>query len=93
MKWTPTGKLVMIRLHTTGSTLLLEGSDIQYNGLAEVLAIGDQVTTVQVGDEVVINGPAGIISHKELGEHIGLIPEPLVLAKRTDWKSGEVTES
>lgn len=85
MKWKPVGKMVLIKLHTKGSVLDLSGSDVQYNGLADVLGVGENVEqSILVGDTVMINGPQGIIAHSELGEHIALIPAALVLAKRAN---------
>lgn len=79
MKWQPLGKYVLVRLHTKGSQLLLEG-DVQYNGLGEVLEVGPEVEHVQVGDTVLLNGPQGLIAHVELGEHVALVAAPFVLA-------------
>lgn len=81
--WVPLGKYVLVRLHTKGSALLLEG-DVQYNGLGEVLGVGADVEGVSVGDTVLLNGPQGLIAHAELGEHVALVAGPLVLAKRVE---------
>lgn len=89
MSWQPVGKLVLVRLHFTGSALDLSGSDIRYNGLADVLAVGPDVTGLHVGAVVMLNGPQGIIAHKELGENVALVPSALVLAQQVD----EVRES
>jgi len=87
MSWKPLGKYALVRLHTVGSMLELSG-DVQYNGLATVLAVGEEVKTLAEGDVVLLNGPAGIIGTKtlgtEVGPHTGLVAVPLVLAKRED---------
>lgn len=85
MNWKPLGKFVLVRLHTQGSSLLLEG-DVQYNGLGDVLAVvpGADGGEIAVGDVVLLNGPQGLIAHKELGEHIALVAGPLVLARRIE---------
>jgi len=87
MIWKPLGKYALVRLHTVGSVLELSG-DVQYNGLATVLAVGEEVHTLAEGDVVLLNGPAGIIAAKmldaEVGPHTGLVAVPLVLAKRDD---------
>lgn len=83
--WQPLGKLVLVRLHKTGSALQLDTSDINYNGLATVLDIGPEVAApVAVGDVVMLNGPQTIIAHKELGEDIALCPSPVLLARRVE---------
>lgn len=84
MSWRPLGKFVLVRLHTTGSVLDLSNSDIRYNGLGEVIGVGADVEGVSVGDTVLLNGPQGIIAHEQLGEHIGLVAAPLVLARRVE---------
>jgi hypothetical protein len=89
MSWKPLGKYALVRLHTQGSVLELTG-DVQYNGLATVLAVGDEVKTLAEGDVVLLNGPAGIIAAKtleeEVGPHTGLVAVPLVLARRErEW--------
>ena len=87
MSWKPLGKYALVQLHTVGSVLELSG-DVQYNGLATVLAVGEEVKTLDEGDVVLLNGPTGIIATKvldtEVGLHTGLVAVPLVLAKRED---------
>ncbi len=82
MNWIPLGKYVLVHLHKRGSDLVL-GDDVAYNGLADVIAVGREVEQeVNVGDVVILNGPQGLIAHKELGDDIALVAAPLVLAKR-----------
>jgi len=85
MSWKPLGKYALVQLHTHGSLLELQG-DVQYNGLATVLAVGEDVTTLVEGDVVLLNGPGGILAAKtledEVGKHTALVAVPLVLAKR-----------
>lgn len=82
--WKPLGKLVLVRLHKRGSALDLSSSDVSYNGLATVLAVGPgrsiEDGELREGDTVMLNGPAGIIAHSELGEDVALVSGPLVLA-------------
>jgi hypothetical protein len=89
MSWKPLSKLVLVRLHKRGSSLDLSASEVSYNGyngLATVLAVGPGRTVEEgplaEGDVVMLNGPQGIIAHKELGEDVALVAGPLVLAKR-----------
>lgn len=90
MAWQPLGNFVLVRLHKRGSNLELS-AEVSYNGLADVLAVGRTVDApIKVGDVVMLNGPAGIIAHKELGEDVALVAGPLLLAKRVE---DEVVES
>jgi hypothetical protein len=85
--WQPLGKMILVRLHTRGSALELAG-DVQYNSLADVIGVGREVEQeIDPGDVVMINGPQGVVAHKELGEHVALVPAALVLAKRTGRES------
>jgi co-chaperonin GroES (HSP10) len=85
MSWKPLGKYVLVELHKRGSTLELS-AEVSYNGLATVLAVGPgrlvEDGPLEVGDVVMLNGPQGLIAHKELGEDVALVAGPLVLAKR-----------
>lgn len=82
MNWEPSGNYLLIRLHKIGSGLTIVGNEA-YNGLATVLDIGPKVEAPIVkGDVILINGPAGIIAHKELGEDVALVAAPLVLARQ-----------
>lgn len=82
MNWQPLGRYILVRLHTKGSPLVL-GDDVKYDGLADVIGVGREVEQeINLGDVVLINGPAGIIAHEALGEDIALVAAPLLLAKR-----------
>lgn len=82
MSWKPLGKYVLVELHKRGSALELS-AEVSYNGLATVLAVGEAVDTpLAAGDVVVLNGPQGIIAHKEFGEDVALVAQAFVLAKR-----------
>lgn len=86
MNWSPLGKFLLVKLHTTGSVIEIQGEG-NYNGLATVLAVGPEAgAQVVVGDVVLLNGPQGLIAHKDLGEHIALVAAPLVLARRVEEK-------
>ena len=82
--WKPYGKLVLVELHKRGSALDLSASEVTYNGLATIVAVGPDVVGLNVGEVVMVNGPQGIVAHKELGENRALIPAPLVLAVRLE---------
>lgn len=82
--WRPYGKLVLVELHKRGSALDLSASDVSYNGLATIVGVGPDVVGLNVGEVVMVNGPQGIVAHKELGEDRALIPAPLVLAVRLE---------
>ena len=85
MNWKPLGKFVLVRWHRRGSALDLSSSEVVYNGLATVIAVGAEVVGVSVGDVVMLGQSASLISHKEFGEEdIALVPAPLLLAVREE---------
>jgi len=50
-----------------------------------VIAVGPGVEgPIVEGDVVLLNAAQGLIGHKELGEGVALIAEPLVLARRVE---------
>jgi hypothetical protein len=87
-QWKPIGRFVLVRLRKAGSVIDIQGEG-KYNGLAEVLAIGPDVAEVAVGDTVLLNGPQGVISHREFGEDDALVAAPLLLAK---WQEKQVMQ-
>jgi NADPH:quinone reductase-like Zn-dependent oxidoreductase len=90
--WRPLGKFVLVRLNMIGSLLELQ-ADQRYDSTGEVLAVGPDVENLREGDQVLMNGPQGVLSHPVLGEHIALVAAPLLLAKRVDYKTGVGEES
>lgn len=86
MSWEPAGNFLLVRLHTTGSMIEIQGEG-KYNGLATVLGVGPKVDApIVTGDVVMLNGPQGILAHPELGEHIAVVAAPLVLARQVEDK-------
>lgn len=84
MAWQPLNKFLLVKLHTTGSVIEIQGEG-KYNGLATVLGVGPEVDgPVVEGDVVMLNGPQGILAHPELGEHIAIVAAPLVLARQVE---------
>jgi hypothetical protein len=81
--WKPLGKMILVRLQTVGSTLEIVGDGL-YNGLGDVVAVGDETRGIDVGDVVLLNGPGGLIAHASLGEHMALVATPLVLARKVE---------
>ena len=79
--WKPMGNFVIVELHRRESTLELQGEAV-YDGLGTVLAVGPKVEGLSVGDTVIANGTQGLIGHKALGEHLAIVPQALLLARR-----------
>lgn len=81
----PLGKFLLVRLHRVETSLVVVGEDAQYKSTADVLEVGPAVEgPVVKGDVVLLNAAQGLIGHKELGEGVALIAEPLVLARRVE---------
>lgn len=91
--WRPYGSFVLVRLHTRGSKLALEGTDVEYTGIGTVLAVGPKAEGVTVGDTVLLSGHQGIVAHKQMDEHTGLIASQLLVARRVDTPETPVVES
>lgn len=83
MSWKPLGKYVLVKLHLQNSLLdLTTSKEVRYKTTADVLAVGPDVVGVSVGDVVLLNGEQGAVGSRELGEHMALVPMPLLLAVR-----------
>jgi hypothetical protein len=81
--WKPLGKYVLVELHRQPSALDLSVSrGVRYKTTADVLAVGPDIAGLEAGDVVLLNGEQGAIGSRELGEHLALIPLPLILARR-----------
>lgn len=83
MSWKPVGRMVLVKLNTTGSALVL-GDSVKYDHTGVVLGVGALVEEIAVGDTIIINGPGGVVSDPKLGEDTVLLPSAIVLAKRVD---------
>lgn len=81
----PLGKFLLVKLHRVETSLVVVGEDAQYKASADVLEVGPAVEgPVVKGDVVLLNAAQGLIGHKELGDGVALIAEPLVLARRVE---------
>jgi len=81
----PLGKFLLVKLHRVETSLVVVGEDAQYKSSADVIAVGPNVEgPIVEGDVVLLNAAQGLIGHKELGEGVALIAEPLVLARRVE---------